>query len=111
VSEGETILEAARESGVEIKSLCPEISQPEKQRIRKTVIERTIKLNPAVLPYYVEVPPPSLNDPVGDFDRLRKSLSEKYPLHVFDIDYPAFLKLPRALREGDWKATAAFRTT
>lgn len=161
ISAGETILEAARELGVEVESFCgglrncgkckiqllegtlspftdeesrfiseeekaegyrlacaaqvrgdvhifiPEISRIEKQGIRKTVTERTIELNPAVLPYDIELPPPSLKDPIGDFDRLQKHLSEKYPLHDFDIDYPAFLKLPRALRDGDWKATAA----
>ena len=161
IAEGETILDAARDSGVEIESLCggvkncgkckvkllegtlspfvseelesiteeekaegyrlacaaqvmgdaqifiPEIGQIEKQGLKRAVAGKTIGLNPAILPYDVELSSPSLNDPTGDFDRLQKFLSERYSLNSLDIDYPAFLKLSRVLREGDWEATTA----
>ncbi|MBM4339426.1 MAG: DUF4445 domain-containing protein [Deltaproteobacteria bacterium] len=161
IIEGETVLEAARESGVEVESLCgglrncgkckvqlldgtlspftddeskfipdcekangyrlacvaqilsdvqifvPEISRIEKQGLRKAVAERTIGLNPAILPYYVELPPASLNDLTADVDRLKNGLWEKYHLHGLDIDYPTLLKLSHALREKDWKVTAS----
>ncbi|MBM4308241.1 MAG: DUF4445 domain-containing protein [Deltaproteobacteria bacterium] len=161
ISEGETILDAARDSGVEIESICggvkncgkckvkllegklsplideelesisdeektegyrlacaaqvignaqiyvPEIGQIEKQGLKRTVAGKKIGLNPAILPYVVELPLPSLNDPTGDFDRLRNNLSERYALHSLNIDYPALLKLPCALREGSFKCTAA----
>jgi uncharacterized 2Fe-2S/4Fe-4S cluster protein (DUF4445 family) len=62
-------------------------------------------MKPAVIPYFVELTLPSLRDPPGDFDRLKKALSERYPLHTIEIDYPALLKLPQVLRQGDWKVT------
>ncbi len=159
VSQGKTIIEASRELGVEIESLCggvgncgkckvklvkgrlspfteeeaqliteseraegyrlscaariegnvfiyvPEESQVAEQVVRKAATERTIELKPAITLCSVEMAPPSLSDPLGDFDRLKKSLLEKYSLGSLDIDYPVLLRLPRLLRQGDWKNT------
>jgi uncharacterized 2Fe-2S/4Fe-4S cluster protein (DUF4445 family) len=161
VSEGKTILEASRELGVEIESLCggerncgkckikllegdllpftdeearfitelertegyrlscaaqmkgdvliyvPEESRMEGRVIRKEVTERHFELKPAVTLHFVELSPPSLQDPLGDFDRLSKALFEKYRLHDLTISYPTLLKVSRVLREGNWKITAA----
>ena len=162
IKEGQTVLEASRELGVEIESLCggaracgkckvkleegdlspfteeeakfinneekatgcrlgcvaqvrgdatifvPEESRAEKQVIRKTATERAIQLNPAVRLFEVEIIPPTFQDPLGDFERLRNALSEKYPLlSSLDIDYQALLKLPRAIRQGKWQVAVA----
>lgn len=160
ILEGKTILEAARELGVWIESLCggektcgkckarllegelspftdeeakfiseserlegyrlscsarirgnvlifvPEESLIQRQVVKKEIAQRPIELKPAILPYFVELNPPSFHDLMGDFDRLKKCLSEKYHLPALEIDCPALLKLSHALREGDWKATA-----
>jgi uncharacterized 2Fe-2S/4Fe-4S cluster protein (DUF4445 family) len=161
VSGGKTIIEASRELGIEIESLCggvrncgkckiklvegdlspftdeeakfitelerkegyrlscaaqikgdvlihvPEESRPEGQVVRKEATERPFELKPAVTLFFVELSPPSLQDPLGDFDRLRKALSEKYQLHDLEIDHQTLLKVSRVLREGNWKVTAA----
>ena len=160
-SEGKTVLEVSRESGIEIESLCggnrscgkckvkrmegdlsafteeeakfiteserdegyrlgcaakilgdvkifiPEESQTQKQVIRKEAAEKSIELKPAIIPYFLEMVPPSLKDPLGDFDRVSKVLSERYGHRIIDIDYFALLKLPQALRQGGWKVTVA----
>ena len=160
VPEGTTIIEAARELGVEIESLCggirncgkckvkcvqgnlspftdeesafiteseraegyrlscaaqilgeakifiPEESRTQKQVIRKRTSEKSIEIKPAVIPYFVELTLPSLHDPLGDFDRLKKALLERYRLDSIEIDYPVLLKLSRVLRQGDGKVTA-----
>jgi uncharacterized 2Fe-2S/4Fe-4S cluster protein (DUF4445 family) len=161
VSAGKTVIEASRELGIEIESLCggvrncgkcriklveghlspftdeeakfiteleraegyrlscaaqikgdvliyvPEASRPEGQVVRKEATKRLFELKPAVTLFFVELSPPSLQDPLGDFDRLRKALSEKYQLHDLEIDYQTLLKVPGVLREGNWKVTAA----
>ena len=125
VSGGKTVIEASRELGIEIESLCggvrncgkckiklleghlspftdeeaefiteverlegyrlacsaqikgdviiyvPEESRPEGQVVRKEATERPFELKPAVTVYFVELFPPSLQDPLGDFDRLK----------------------------------------
>ena len=159
VSGGKTVIEASRELGIEIESLCggvrncgkckiklveghlspftdeeakfitelertegyrlscaaqikgdvliyvPEESRPEGQVVRKEATERPFELKPAVTLYFIELSPPSLQDPLGDFDRLKKAFSEKYQLHDLEIDYQTLLKVPRVLREGNWKVT------
>jgi len=161
VPEGKTVLEASRELGVRIESLCggkrscgkckikwvqgdlspfteeegklitesertegywlgcaaqilgnvqilvPEESRTQEQVVRKEASEISIELKPAIALQFVELPPPSLHDPLGDFDRLQKVLSERYPLPEVQIDYPALLKLSHVLRQGHWKATVA----
>ena len=161
VSEGKTIIEASREFGIEIESLCggvrncgkckiklveghlspfteeeakfitelertegyrlscaaqikgdvliyvPEESRTEGRVVRKEATERHFELKPAVTLYFVELSPPSLQDPLGDFDRVKKALSEKYQLHDLEINYQTLLKVSRVLREANWKVTAA----
>jgi len=85
----------------------PEESRAEEQVVRKAATERPIELKPAITLYFVEIIPPSLHDPLGDLDRLKKTLFEKFHLHDINIDYPALLKLPHILRQGNWKITAA----
>jgi len=159
VPEGKTVLEASRELGVGIESLCggkkscgkckvrwiegglspftegedkfiaelekaggyrlacaarilgnvqifvPEESRTQEQVIRKEASQISVDLKPAVIQRLVELSPPSLHDPLGDFDRLQKALSEKYHLSKLRMDYPALLRLSQALRQGDWKVT------
>ncbi|MBS3920699.1 MAG: DUF4445 domain-containing protein [Deltaproteobacteria bacterium] len=161
VEEGKTVLEASRELGAEIESLCggektcgkcrvkllegelspftweeakfiedkekaqgyrlscaahilgdvslslPEESKVQKQRISKEIAENTIPLRPAITSCSVELIPPTLNDPLGDFDRLKNTLLDKYRLSSLNIDYPALLKLSRSLRMNGWKANIA----
>jgi uncharacterized 2Fe-2S/4Fe-4S cluster protein (DUF4445 family) len=161
VSDGKTIIEASREFGIEIESLCggvrncgkckiklveghlspfteeeakfitelertegyrlscaaqikgdvliyvPEESRTEGRVVRKEATERHFELKPAVTLHFVELSPPSLQDPLGDFDRLKKALSEKYQLHDLEINYQTLLKVSRVLREANWKVTAA----
>lgn len=91
----------------DVKIFIPEGSQTQKQVIRKEAAEKSIELKPAIIPYFLEIVPPSLKDPLGDFDRVRKVLSERYGHRIIDIDYFALLKLPQALRQGGWKVTVA----
>lgn len=158
--EGNTVLEAARELGIGIESLCggekscgkckvrvlegdssPFTEEeakwitdseraegyrlacsvrvkgnalvfiPDESLIQKQVVSKEIgsykgELNPAIRPYFAELTSPSFHDPLGDFDRLQNALSTTYHLPDLEIDYPTLLKLPHALRKGNWKVTA-----
>ncbi len=161
IPEGKTLLEASRELGIGIESLCggnrscgkckvkwvqgdlspftdeeraliadserndgyrlsctaqifgnvqifiPEESRTQEQVVRKEASRKSIVLKPAITLQSVELSPPSLHDPLGDFDRVQKVLSERYPLPEIEIDYPALLNLSRVLRQGQWKVTVA----
>ena len=85
----------------------PEESRGGSQVVRKAATRRSIELKPAIALYFLELPPPTFHDLLGDFERLSRALSETYHLPALEIDHLALLKLPSALRKGEWKVTVA----
>jgi uncharacterized 2Fe-2S/4Fe-4S cluster protein (DUF4445 family) len=83
----------------------PEASRTGKQVVSKAAGTIKVKIKPAVTKYYVELPLPSLEDPLGDFERLEQALAKKHKLKKLSIDYRALQKLPDVIRKGDWKVT------
>ncbi len=87
----------------------PEESRTGNQVVKKDATDKKIHLNPAVRLFSVTLPPPTLDRPLGDFERLSESLSEHFGLHRLEVDYSALLALPGVLRQGKWTVTAAVR--
>ncbi len=85
----------------------PEESRTGKQVVRKAAGEITVKLKPAVRKYYVELAKASLEDTLGDFERLTEELKKKFKLTGLTIDYQALLSLQKLIRQGDWKVTVS----
>jgi uncharacterized 2Fe-2S/4Fe-4S cluster protein (DUF4445 family) len=85
----------------------PEESRQGQQVVRKEATVRKIAIKPAVKKYYVELSPATLNDPLGDFERLREKLAAEFKLANLTIDYPALLGLQKTVRAKGWKITAA----
>ncbi|MBI5829781.1 MAG: DUF4445 domain-containing protein [Chloroflexi bacterium] len=94
----------------------PEESRGNKQIIRKSATERPIEIIPAIRKYYVEMAPPSLLNPRGDWERLAEAMvvamhlvrrgDEDVPRpDDLTIDYPVLRELAKTLREGDWRVT------
>jgi uncharacterized 2Fe-2S/4Fe-4S cluster protein (DUF4445 family) len=93
----------------DVSIYVPEESRTARQVVRKAATERVISLNPAVRLFPVTLMPPDLHHPLGDYERLVAALAERFGLQRPEIDYPALLALPAALRQGDWTVTAAIR--
>ena len=90
----------------DIKVFVPERSRAGKQVVRKAAKELTIKLDPAVKKYNVELANPSLHDmTTGDWERVLKSLEDNYGLKGLTFDYLVLKDLQDILRKGEWKAT------
>jgi uncharacterized 2Fe-2S/4Fe-4S cluster protein (DUF4445 family)/NADPH-dependent glutamate synthase beta subunit-like oxidoreductase len=85
----------------------PEESRMGKQVVRKAAKEIDIKLKPAVRKYYVEVPRATLEDTLGDWERLETELEKSHGLKSLTIDYQTLMSLQEAVREGDWKVTVS----
>jgi uncharacterized 2Fe-2S/4Fe-4S cluster protein (DUF4445 family) len=90
----------------DVAIFVPETSRMAKQVIRKASIKRPVKLKPAVRKYYVEVPPGSLKDSLGDTDRLITKLTREFGLANLKIDYGVLKSLPSILYESGGKVTA-----
>jgi uncharacterized 2Fe-2S/4Fe-4S cluster protein (DUF4445 family) len=85
----------------------PEESRAGKQVVSKAARDIHIDHDPAVRMYYVEVVPPTFEEPTGDFERICRELERQYGLRDLKIDIFALRQLPNALREGDWKVTVS----
>jgi uncharacterized 2Fe-2S/4Fe-4S cluster protein (DUF4445 family)/NADPH-dependent glutamate synthase beta subunit-like oxidoreductase len=83
----------------------PEESRLGKQVVRKPYRDMHIDLKPAVKKYYVEMKKATLEDTLGDWERLTAELDKKYGLKNLTIDYQALMSLQSVVREGDWKVT------
>ena len=99
-------LACAAEIHGDVVVFVPEMSRKHDQIISKEPTARYIEVDPAVRSYYVELPPASLEDAMGDWERLREALEGERGLHGLTIDYQVLLSLQDTLRLGEWKATA-----
>src|SRR5512138_952489 len=89
----------------------PEESRGNKQIVRKSASERAIEIKPAIRNYYVSLPPPNLERPIADWERLARELEttmalvrrgEEHLPHWYDlaIDYRCLRTLSSTLREA-----------
>lgn len=85
----------------------PEESRAGKQVVSKAARDIPIDHNPAVKLYYVEVDPPTFEEPTADFERVCKALERDYGLSHLTIDIFALRTLPTTLRDGNWKVTVS----
>jgi uncharacterized 2Fe-2S/4Fe-4S cluster protein (DUF4445 family) len=83
----------------------PEESRGGGQIVRKGAREIKVKIAPPINKYYVELEPPTLNDPTADLERLLNELREIHGLWDLKVDYEVLKALPNTLREGEWKVT------
>lgn len=85
----------------------PEESRAGKQVVSKAARDIDISWNPAVKIYYVQVDPPTFEEPLGDFERVTRGLEREYGLTNLDVDLFALRQLPQALRQGEWSVTVS----
>jgi uncharacterized 2Fe-2S/4Fe-4S cluster protein (DUF4445 family) len=91
----------------DILVFVPEESRAGKQVVSKAARDIFIEHNPAVKLYYVEVDPPSFEEPTGDFERICRGIEREYGLNNLTIDIFALRQLPNALRDGKWAVTVS----
>ena len=83
----------------------PEATRRMKQIIRKSTMERAITVKPAIKKYYLELSPPTLDNPIADSELLIAGLEHSFGLKDLSIDYPALKELSGCLRSSQWKVT------
>ena len=91
----------------DIVVFVPEESRLAKQVVRKAAGEISVELKPAVRKYYVELKPATLDDTLGDWERLQTELKKRFHLSNLAIDYQALRSLQGVIRQGNWKVTVS----
>ncbi len=87
----------------------PEVSREKRQVIRKDVGSRTLRVNPAVRLYYVEVPEPALEESRGEWERVQEELATHFGLEGVQPDVTVLQEVQRSLREGKRGITLSVR--
>ncbi|MEE8300206.1 MAG: 2Fe-2S iron-sulfur cluster-binding protein, partial [Desulfatiglandales bacterium] len=64
----------------------PEETRASRQVIRKAATKRRIKINPTVKIYPLTLKEATIEDPLGDFERLNQALEEGYGLKDMTLD-------------------------
>lgn len=85
----------------------PDESLAGKQVVSKAPGIIFIEYRPAVRLYYVELKPPTLQEPSDDLERLCNELQRKYRLRDLTIDCLVLRDLPGILRKGNWQVTVS----
>lgn len=83
-------------------------------RERKNIAGASVtgwKFNPPLKKYYLEIPPPTLDDNASDLFRLRRELKKKFKLADLLVEFEAIRKLPVVLRDGNWQVTVTILST
>jgi uncharacterized 2Fe-2S/4Fe-4S cluster protein (DUF4445 family) len=58
---------------------------------------------------YLEISPPTIDDNIADYERLRRALDQAgFDASHLHMNYLTLSKLSHVLREGDWKVTVSF---
>ncbi|MDH5510534.1 MAG: 2Fe-2S iron-sulfur cluster-binding protein, partial [Nitrospinota bacterium] len=83
----------------------PELSRTSEGVVSKAAGKIDIELKPAVRKYYIQMEPPELSDPQGDFERVRDALEKAHGVKVETMDHRALQWLPDIVRHDDWKIT------
>ena len=95
---------------------------PVESRLEKAVLSREQKrvsevlaagwrFRPPLNKFFVELPPPTLEDNSSDLSRLLRGLRQRYNLSNLSVDFATVKKLAVALRDGNWKVTVTTLVT
>lgn len=85
----------------------PEEARGGGQIIRKAAQDIPIIVDPMIKKYYLELPQPTLQNPLGDWERLCSDLKKNHGIENLRIDHPILKELSQILRAADWKVTVS----
>ena len=89
---------------------------PAESRLEKAVLSREQKkvsevlasgwrFKPPLSKFFIELPPPTMEDNTSDLSRLLRGLKQQYNLSNVSVDFEVVKRLAKVLRDSDWKAT------
>ncbi|MBN2705175.1 MAG: DUF4445 domain-containing protein [Deltaproteobacteria bacterium] len=102
------IVKIPQESRVDNSVLRKDLGQKQHTLMARDLnsLVQGVKINPAVYKYYIELPPPTLDDNLSDLGRLMRELKNQHQLDNISVDYFLLRRLPRLLRQAGWRVTA-----
>ena len=74
-------------------------------RGKPIISEEVFTHSPIATKVYVELPPPTLEDSVSDYERLIREIKKKYDIPIIQTGLRNIRRLGSILRHSDWKVT------
>jgi uncharacterized 2Fe-2S/4Fe-4S cluster protein (DUF4445 family) len=93
----------------DVKLTVPAESMTTPQRVQVEGLEITVRPEPPVRAYRLQLAAPSLSAPQADADRLLEALNQQHKLHCGKVDIDALRILSDQLRSWNWKCRAIVR--
>ena len=87
----------------------PPESQIHKQVVRKEIDQRDITLKPIIKVLYIEVKLPSMEEPLGDSERIISALKEQWKLEKVYLKFNLLGQIQKLLRESGWKISCVLK--
>jgi uncharacterized 2Fe-2S/4Fe-4S cluster protein (DUF4445 family) len=87
----------------------PAESMTTPQRVQVEGLEITVRPEPSVRAYRLQLAAPSLSAPQADADRLLEALNQQHKLHCAKVDIDALRILSDQLRSWNWECQAIVR--
>jgi len=91
------------------KLMVPPESMTTPQRVQVEGLEITVRSEPPVLAYRLQLAAPSLSAPHADADCLLETLNRQYQLHCGKVDIDVLRILSDRLRDWNWECQAVVR--
>ncbi len=88
-----------------LKIEIPPESEETQQRLIVSGLMPKVTLQPTIKKVYLEIKPPTLNDPKSDLYRLTSAINKNEYFRITDIDYNSLKELPTTIRNDEWKVT------
>ena len=85
----------------------PPESEETQQRLIVSGLMPKVSIQPSIKKIYLEIEPPTLEDPRSDLERLISTLEKNENLRITDIDYNSLKELATVLRKDEWKVTVS----
>jgi uncharacterized 2Fe-2S/4Fe-4S cluster protein (DUF4445 family) len=80
------------------------------RKVAAEVVATGWRYRPPLTKYYVELPPPTMEDNTSDLSRLLRGLKQQCHLSNLAVDFRVLKKLAETLRKKDWRATVTTLT-
>lgn len=90
---------------IEVESRTIVYSEPEKIALYKGTFEFDTTVTPLIKKYYLELPPPTIQDNISDVDRIVRELKKVSDYEAFEIELNGLQNLAEKLRSSNWKIT------
>ncbi|MFC1871432.1 ASKHA domain-containing protein [Chloroflexota bacterium] len=99
-----------------------EVYIPVESRLEKAVISRESRemtdalatgwrFNPPLRKYFIELPPPTIENNASDLSRVLRGLKQRYQLSNMSVSFGVVKKLAPVLRDAGWKVTVTALVT